>query len=538
MNERYPDATAEETAREDVCIICREEMRPWQQPNAAQAGAGQGDANTQRPANPMAERMRPKKLPCGHILHFACLRSWLERQQNCPTCRRPVVGPTIRVGTANPQALNNAAGQMGLQPPLQQEPGGNQAQGVNGQANEGVNRARIVNFGPFRIGFGAGRGNLFQDFAQQIHDGQGRDQIRQNPNGAGPQQIGFRFGFGRALAQQAPAPSAQPSSTDLQGQIRQIEQHLMQEINNLRSTADQLHIVRLLQGELARLRIAQANPGMAGVAGQPMAGIASNAQPSLFAPNNTVPHVGPPQSFLPHAQMPAMASGDQNLPEGMTLPPGWSLLPLQRMEQFTNIGNTRNFQPSQPHIPQPARPTAFPASPTPSVSQAAVTRSDSSVQPSSSSGLVESNINSTTNEQREHNPGVEEEQLSSSTATTNVTPSSSVDGHHQIEQQVQHSQDQSHHMINGQPECSSGHLTNNAVASSSSAPPWGSANEAPKSLPNDQNDVAASSGIDLALAGANGNAESDPSANDAAERMQRKGKAKAATVEDFIDDVD
>jgi E3 ubiquitin-protein ligase synoviolin len=24
-------------------------------------------------------------LPCGHIFHFHCLRSWLERQQTCPT---------------------------------------------------------------------------------------------------------------------------------------------------------------------------------------------------------------------------------------------------------------------------------------------------------------------------------------------------------------------------------------------------------------------------------------------------------------------
>ena len=29
--------------------------------------------------------MTPKKLPCGHIFHFQCLRSWLERQQSCPT---------------------------------------------------------------------------------------------------------------------------------------------------------------------------------------------------------------------------------------------------------------------------------------------------------------------------------------------------------------------------------------------------------------------------------------------------------------------
>ncbi|KAF9071017.1 hypothetical protein BDP27DRAFT_1219752 [Rhodocollybia butyracea] len=71
MDQRYPNATEEEmTAMSDrTCIICREEML------------------LQRPGTPAAEgpNMTPKKLPCGHIFHFYCLRSWLERQQSCPT---------------------------------------------------------------------------------------------------------------------------------------------------------------------------------------------------------------------------------------------------------------------------------------------------------------------------------------------------------------------------------------------------------------------------------------------------------------------
>jgi len=59
---KYPDATEEELGRENTCIICREDMRPW---DPSVAGA--------------VERSRPKKLPCGHILHFGCLKSWLER---------------------------------------------------------------------------------------------------------------------------------------------------------------------------------------------------------------------------------------------------------------------------------------------------------------------------------------------------------------------------------------------------------------------------------------------------------------------------
>lgn len=63
MDQRYPNATSEELASSDrVCIICREEM------------------NTDA-----------KKLPCEHLFHFPCLRSWLERQQTCPICRRSVL---------------------------------------------------------------------------------------------------------------------------------------------------------------------------------------------------------------------------------------------------------------------------------------------------------------------------------------------------------------------------------------------------------------------------------------------------------------
>ncbi|XP_033226912.1 E3 ubiquitin-protein ligase synoviolin A-like [Belonocnema kinseyi] len=66
MNTLYPDATPEELAAADnVCIICREEMVS-----------------------------ASKKLPCNHIFHTACLRSWFQRQQTCPTCRLNILRPT------------------------------------------------------------------------------------------------------------------------------------------------------------------------------------------------------------------------------------------------------------------------------------------------------------------------------------------------------------------------------------------------------------------------------------------------------------
>lgn len=71
MDRRYPNATEAELndMSDRTCIICRDELTlPGPQVQ------GQAGPNT-----------TPKKLPCGHIFHFNCLRSWLERQQSCPT---------------------------------------------------------------------------------------------------------------------------------------------------------------------------------------------------------------------------------------------------------------------------------------------------------------------------------------------------------------------------------------------------------------------------------------------------------------------
>ncbi|KAF8070295.1 hypothetical protein FPV67DRAFT_1010811 [Lyophyllum atratum] len=102
MDQRYPNATADElvTMSDRTCIICREEMILHEaDPDQPQAPAGSDGPNT-----------TPKKLPCGHIFHFHCLRSWLERQQSCPTCRRTVLD-------ANPQGTEAAI------PPAAGEPG-------------------------------------------------------------------------------------------------------------------------------------------------------------------------------------------------------------------------------------------------------------------------------------------------------------------------------------------------------------------------------------------------------------------------------
>ncbi|KAK2758664.1 E3 ubiquitin-protein ligase hrd1 [Arachnomyces sp. PD_36] len=363
MNERYPDATAEEVANEEVCIICREEMRPWGQAGGEGEAAAPGGAAAARPAGPGSDRLRPKKLPCGHILHFACLRSWLERQQNCPTCRRPVV-PTTRGRIQPGQANGIGRGNAGVGG--QQANAGQHADGAGDQDGQGRGVARVFHLGPLRVGFGAGRGDLFRNFAQQVGGDAQAGQANQNdPEQAGRHQIGFGFGFGRAAPAQAPpanqAHYGQNNTTNLHQQLSQIEVQITQEINNLRVTADQLHTVRLLQAELARLR----SMSIPGVSNQATAATSGASQPVTASAVQ--------RQFTVNPQAQSMGAGDSQLPEGVVLPEGWTLVPLQRAEQY----------PINPGQPGPSSAPPYPSTmvppPPPFVSSQASHLSNSTV---------------------------------------------------------------------------------------------------------------------------------------------------------------
>lgn len=42
-------------------------------------------------------------MPCNHIFHATCLRSWFQRQQTCPTCRLEVLrAPGAPAGNVPP----------------------------------------------------------------------------------------------------------------------------------------------------------------------------------------------------------------------------------------------------------------------------------------------------------------------------------------------------------------------------------------------------------------------------------------------------
>lgn len=131
MNERYPNATREEMEQltDKTCIICREDME-FREEHEEQHDAAAGTQNnrTNNVGGAAGPNDTPKKLSCSHIFHFHCLRSWLERQQTCPTCRRPVIQPQAAppVAPPNPQAAANRAFAAAMAaagaPPLAQAP--------------------------------------------------------------------------------------------------------------------------------------------------------------------------------------------------------------------------------------------------------------------------------------------------------------------------------------------------------------------------------------------------------------------------------
>ena len=390
MNSRYPDATQEELQRDGTCIICREEMRTWQQPDENRRPDG---AARRVPRSPPDERQRPKKLPCGHILHFGCLRSWLERQQVCPTCRRSVLVPnTTRTSSGQPPAHGNA----GQHPTQGQPQGGDRqlAQGDGNRQNPGGQRglrARTFNLGGFRLTFATGNAQQFQNVLNQHRnqDGTNRQPI---PETQRIQNSLDALVQGRQRSNNG--GSSQNEGFSIQDQIQRIERQIMHEINNLNSAQEQLARVRALQGELARLRISNSSgapppPNLTqqnfGPSPFPGAGMPNMAMPlAQFQPDpqmyrhihefSPVPHQGP------------IGPGHHDLPTGMTLPEGWSMLPLERTSIHGphaegHLDQDADSNAVVEQVPMPSLGSQHPRAGSPSETQA---RSSSDAQVSSS----------------------------------------------------------------------------------------------------------------------------------------------------------
>lgn len=490
MNDRYPDATPEEVAREDVCIICREDMRAWAQPVPDQNPT---NANPQPAPTPTAldERTRPKKLPCGHILHFACLRSWLERQQNCPTCRRPVLAPDNPASASGPNAPNPNAGAAPA-------PNQHQAAHVPQQAGHGpVVHQNAFNFGPFRLAFGARIGRGVPPPINNNPAAPNRPPLPGEFQGLG-NPFGF-FGQNQAPQQQT---NARFTPINVPAQLHQIEQQMMREVNSLRAQSDQLYLVRALQGELARLRIQQAqgnhgplmngatitNPQRPLNVGGP--GVHSIAIPST---GSNQPF-GMAQAFTSGQQPQIMGPGHADLPPGMTLPEGWTVLPLQRLAPAS--GSATEMPNASSSSQQP------PSSQTPDVS-------------------TETQAGTSFNAAAATAPIVQQ----SNTFASQIPPSSTP-------------------LTSSSPQPLSSNLSGPTTASQAPDPPpsdiphWGSTPLPQSNDPADNDGTSA----ELPSTSMNGNAgPPDAAANadtSSEARREAKGKGKAVTIEDSAEDMD
>jgi E3 ubiquitin-protein ligase synoviolin len=287
MHARYPDATSAELESDNTCIICREEMTAWDAQQTGEAGM-----NERR----REERQRPKKLPCGHILHFGCLRSWLERQRVCPTCRRSVlVEDATQQRTQGTNVQNTPA--EGNNPPVgNQNTQPNQVQNANPPQRPApnVNRLRVFNFGPLRIAFGRTaaplRGPLPQADNRPAVGGQ------HPPLGIMPQL-------------QSPLPTTTPFL--IHQQILQLQGQVIQLMQQLNGEHLQLDVLERLVAELTRLQSEQTRGQL-------------NPQT--------------PQAYQGHAQYPPMSPGSTDLPAGLVLPPGYTLQRLHPVSNGQGVG--------------------------------------------------------------------------------------------------------------------------------------------------------------------------------------------------------
>lgn len=431
MNTRYPDATTEELDRENTCIVCREEMRAWAQPAA-------GDAQTGRRPD---ERQRPKKLPCGHILHASCLRSWLERQQVCPTCRRSVlVQPGSQNGQQNTQPNQGQQVQLNRQNhnALQAFLRGNpqpvaagqpaqpgqapQANPAPAQPNRPQGNMRVFNFGPLRIALGnlqVGAQDNVRNAMEQL-----RQQAIANTMAPNPAQQGQNQAAAHLPALNLPSgplPGAVAlHPADIQSDILRIQHNIIESLRQLNAQQDQLEVIHRLLAELNRVQQAS---GVTAATGQELPPI---------APLNTRAY----DSFTPQAYVArgaVLRQGDAGVPEGVTLPEGWTLRPMALAPRPNQV-NTSTFPPppSQPHSSSPSRPTDIPgpssssSAPAPPSSSPSRPTSDPSPKPAEPSSLESSwsfgNIPSAErNEAEASSSAVAHSSSSSSGETRNLT---------------------------------------------------------------------------------------------------------------------
>jgi E3 ubiquitin-protein ligase synoviolin len=248
----------------------------------------------------------------------------------------------------------------------------------------------------------------------------------------------------------------------------------------------------MMQTELARLRLMHFND----TTEELLARLPQNPQmPGSLGPRQSVPAV--PQQMQRHgarSNTSAIPAGSANLPPGVTIPEGWTLLPLQRLDGHA-------------------------------VTQSAIPANNTGLVPTAtSSGITNTMPGVSNNTLHVNNPETQSASSTDSSDNAIHTPTSIL-------------ADQSNAPF--QQNLSIPSITPSTMpaqmpsSNPSQLPGWGSTQLF--SAPGNTNNVASSS-MDV---GHSSSVSTDaPSSHDSEERRREKGKAKSATVEDTVDETE
>lgn len=99
---------------DNICIVCMDDLVTIPSGKTLKIDEDSAEKQvllTQVDIDNVKKFKRPKKLPCGHMLHLSCLKNWMERSQTCPICRLAVFDENGKVKPSmvplRPRSNNN-----------------------------------------------------------------------------------------------------------------------------------------------------------------------------------------------------------------------------------------------------------------------------------------------------------------------------------------------------------------------------------------------------------------------------------------------
>lgn len=96
LDDKLPNIDVYDLVEHDnVCIVCMDDLVHIPSNKCVSVDDKEAIAKGKTPLeqsdiDSIKRTKKPKKLPCGHMLHLQCIKNWMERSQTCPICRLAV----------------------------------------------------------------------------------------------------------------------------------------------------------------------------------------------------------------------------------------------------------------------------------------------------------------------------------------------------------------------------------------------------------------------------------------------------------------